>query len=109
MLLIKMVKIFFLLLTILNNYKKQDYIERNTGIDERYIITENIESNIEILENLYKKNLLDYLLNNKYSTEEKIQKMNEYSFLIENINVNDISSFKVKKGGLMNDWLFEEF
>lgn len=109
MLLIKMVKILFFLLTILNNHKKPEYIERNIGIDERYIINENIEKKFKILENLYKKQLLDDLSNDDYNILEKIKKINEYSFLIENMNINDITSYKVKKGGLMNDWLFEDF
>lgn len=109
-----MLKIFVVLFTITNYSldKQENYIQKIEGIDGRYRINENIESKYKILENLFKGELLEKLEENKYNIYEKLEILKNNIFLIENMDDNTGFNIRVSKlvnGGLMNDWLFEEF
>ena len=53
--------------------------------------------------------LLNNLISNSYHNEHKINMINKMPIPMKNIQLNDIKSFQIMNGGLMNDWNFEEF
>ena len=103
--------LFYLFFVIINKntYYHNKYLEERGGTDERVFINDKTVSEDQIIENLYKKELLDKLSNNNYSVDEKIQMIHSLRDLEEKLDIEDISGFKIRRGGLLNDWDFEQF
>jgi hypothetical protein len=88
--------------------KDQSIYKENMGKDDRNVDTENI-NNIKILENIYKKEIIDKLINKKTSEYEKLEIINTFCEFTENFNTQNINTLKIKMGGLEDDWNFEDF
>ena len=102
--------LFYLFVVMINKntyYNKN--LEDGLGMDERFFINDDGVSEEEIIENFCKKELLDKLTNNNYNNDEKIKMIHNWTDLEEKLDIEPISRFKMKKGGLMNDWNFEQF
>jgi hypothetical protein len=98
----------FAMIFIMSNYKNK-FIDDFSGKDNRIIITNDV-TEIQIIENFYKMELLNKLISTSYHNEEKITMLNKMPIIITNIQINDdIKPVKLMNGGLMNDWNFEEF
>ena len=103
--------LFYLFYIIINKntYYLSKSMDDRQGTDERVFINEQSVSEDQIIENFYKKELLDNLSNNNYSVDEKMKMIANWTKLEEKLGIEHISGFKVRRGGLMNDWDFEEF
>ena len=81
-----MIKLFLFLFTI-SNFKpelQENYFKKNAGDDTRHK-SENIETKIKIIENLYKGQLVEKLQDDYKNIDEKIKLIEESNFLIENM------------------------
>ena len=83
---------------ILKNIDNFKINKRNNGDDSRDIKDKNINY-IELNKNLYKKKLLDTLINNNVSIIYKLKLVEEYENNKESKYISNIM-----KGGLMKDW-----
>ena len=82
--------------------KKQLFI--NTAVLLRKI------DHVKILKNIYKKELLDKLKSSKLGVNDKIDLIRQWNHEHKDqLNTeDDISTFNIKNGGLMNDWNFDD-
>jgi len=106
---VNMCILFYLFFTVTNNFYFKNYSNDIQGKDERKITNKIIISDKELLENFYKKELLDKLTNNNYSVDEKINMINEWINLEDKVQIGDIKPLNMEAGGLMNNWIFEQF
>jgi len=106
---VNMCILFYLFFVITNNLYVKNFLNDIQGMDERNFTNEIIISDKELLENFYKKDLLDKLSNNNYSLDEKINMISNWRLLEDKLSIEDIKSLNIKAGWLMNDWEFEQF
>ena len=106
---VNMCVLFYLFFMVTNNFYIKNYLNDIQGKDERNLTNEIIISDKEMLENFYRKELLDKLSNHNYSVDKKINMIHKWNRLEDKVQIEDISSLNMKAGGLINDWNFEQF
>ena len=106
---VNMCILFYLFFMVTNNFYIKNYLNDIQGTDERNLNNEIIISDKELLENFYRKELLDKLSNHNYSVDEKISMIHKWNRLEDKLQIEDIKSSSMKAGGLMNNWEFEQF
>ena len=87
--------------------KDQTIYKKNNGKDERNINKEKIDN--KVLENIYKKKIFDKLTDKQISEYEKIEIINSFWEFPQTFNTQNITTLKIKMGGLEDDWNFEDF
>jgi len=114
-----MLKLFYMLFLFVNNNNNDNILNKNyeksedilfffLGMDFRNCVMKEISIDV-IIENKIKYELLQNLISNNSDIYKKIDMINKIPIVMDNIQVNEIQELKMKKGGLMNDWDFEDF
>ena len=85
---------------LLNNNMPELNSNNSSGYDKRFSDIDELENLADININIHRKRILDVLINPDLATLQKINIINKYNILNDNLNIN------IYAGGLLNDFNF---
>ena len=114
-----MLNLFYMLFLVVNNNNNDNILNKNyersedilfyfLGMDFRNSLIKEVSIDV-IIKNRIKYELLQNLISNNSDIYKKIDMINNMPIIMDNVQVNALQEFNMKKGGLMNDWDFEDF
>ena len=114
-----MLNLFYMLFLIVNNNNNDNILNKNyersedilfffLGMDFRNSLIKEVSIDV-ITKNRLKYELLQNLISNNFDIYKKIDMINNMPIIMDNVQVNELQEFNIKKGGLMDDWNFEDF
>ena len=114
-----MLNLFYMLFLVVNNNDYENILNKNyersedilfffLGMDFRNSLIKEVSIDV-ITKNRLKYELLQNLISNNFDIYKKIDMINNMPIIMDNVQVNELQEFNIKKGGLMDDWNFEDF